>query len=98
MNRNAAVYDEKELLTAATRMYHKQSGTDDQPSNDSGIEEHDEAVYVVFRSARGVMAVFRVDDEHRLERLADVPAFFNDLFAGGRAAPTETSREARRQR
>jgi hypothetical protein len=40
----------------------------------SGVEEHDGKVYVVLRNARGVIACYRVRNDHKLKRLVRLPS------------------------
>lgn len=51
----------------------KQSGSiQDQPGNDSGVEEHDGEEYVVLRNVKGVLAIYHYKDDGILSRVENL--------------------------
>ena len=56
----------------------------DQPSNTSELEHADGRSYVVLRSARGVLAVYRVRRDGRLRRLSRWPTGLDEHLGDGR--------------
>jgi hypothetical protein len=65
--------NQKDEVTRALAAYFR-SGGGDQPSQDkSGIEKYGGKVYVCLRSARGLLAAYRVRNDGSLKRLKRFP-------------------------
>ena len=64
------IASDEELLTRAMRAYfvraRKEGARGDQPSNDSGVEEHGHKMYVVLRNCHGLLAAYRVRNDGML--------------------------------
>lgn len=66
--------EDDDLMRRAFAAWFRGGGADQPAAGSSRVEEHEDRLYVVLRSMRGIMAVYRVRNDGMLKGLRRWPA------------------------